>query len=47
MKTYIITTKNSFGCTKNTIVSARSEGEALKRVEISSDITFFQINEVV
>ena len=47
MKTYIITTKNSFGCTKNTIVSAYSEGEALKRVEISDDTTYLQINEVV
>ena len=47
MKTYIITTKDSYGCTKNTIVSARSEGEALKRAEISSDITFLQIKEVI
>ena len=47
MKIYIITTKDSYGCTENTIVSARSEGEALKRVEISDDTKFLQISEVV
>ena len=47
MKTYLITTKDNYGEINKQIVNARSEGEALKRVEISSDITFLQIKEVV
>ena len=47
MKTYLITTTDNYGKPHKHIVNAHSEGEALKRVEISSDITFLQIKEVI
>ena len=46
MKTYLITTKDSYGETNKRIVNAHSEGEAIELLNLSEDTRYLQIEVV-
>lgn len=46
MKTYLITTKDSYGKSHKQIVNAHSEGEAIELLNLTEDTRFIQVEVI-